>query len=170
MAAQAPVAVYDRETLVVRTRDFAGRWAHPHKELRRLAAAGVVRPLVHGYWLVPPADRVTDQAWRPEVEALARTHLPAFRLSEDVDLLVGPRPEWAALIESRLPKMLRRHFGTVTWDPRQRRPSPAWWPGFCRPCPDAHDGADTDRLYGHEDHGLGRASRPPRPRRPGCSG
>jgi predicted nucleotidyltransferase component of viral defense system len=49
--------------------------------------------------------------------ALARTHLPNFRVSEDVDLLVDPRAEWADRIESHLPRALRRHFGTVTWDP-----------------------------------------------------
>jgi nucleotidyltransferase AbiEii toxin of type IV toxin-antitoxin system len=49
--------------------------------------------------------------------ALARTHLPAFRLSEDVDLLVDPRREWADRVEHHLPGALRRQFGTVTWDP-----------------------------------------------------
>lgn len=49
--------------------------------------------------------------------ALARTHLDTFRLSEDVDLLVEPRAGWAARIESDLPGRLRRHFGTVRWDP-----------------------------------------------------
>lgn len=49
--------------------------------------------------------------------ALARTHLPGFRLSEDVDLLVSPRPEWAARIEQELPQALRRHVGPSDWDP-----------------------------------------------------
>ena len=49
--------------------------------------------------------------------ALARTHLPTFRLSEDVDLLVDPRTEWAARVEGLLPRALRRHVGAVIWDP-----------------------------------------------------
>ncbi|MGH9036003.1 MAG: nucleotidyl transferase AbiEii/AbiGii toxin family protein [Acidimicrobiia bacterium] len=49
--------------------------------------------------------------------ALARTHLPAFRLSEDVDLLADPREEWHARLEGHLPRALRRHFGPVSWDP-----------------------------------------------------
>jgi hypothetical protein len=49
--------------------------------------------------------------------ALARTHLHVFRLSEDVDLLVTPRKEWAARIEALLPRALRRHVGSAGWDP-----------------------------------------------------
>jgi hypothetical protein len=49
--------------------------------------------------------------------ALARTHLATFRLSEDVDFLVEPRRDWAARVEEHLPRALRRHVGTVTWDP-----------------------------------------------------
>lgn len=49
--------------------------------------------------------------------ALARTHLPTFRLSEDVDLLVTPRGEWARRVEEHLPRALRRGFGAVSWRP-----------------------------------------------------
>jgi hypothetical protein len=49
--------------------------------------------------------------------ALARTHLPTFRLSEDVDFLVDPRKDWAARVQEHLPRALRRHVGAVTWDP-----------------------------------------------------
>lgn len=49
--------------------------------------------------------------------ALGRTHLPGFRLSEDVDLLVSPRPEWAARLEDLLPRALRRQIGPSGWDP-----------------------------------------------------
>jgi hypothetical protein len=49
--------------------------------------------------------------------ALARTHLPVFRLSEDVDLLVDPRKDWAARVEEHMPRALRRHVGAVNWDP-----------------------------------------------------
>jgi hypothetical protein len=49
--------------------------------------------------------------------ALARTHLTRYRLSEDIDLLVWPRREWASRIETELPRALRRQFGAVRWDP-----------------------------------------------------
>ena len=49
--------------------------------------------------------------------ALGRVHLPTFRLSEDIDLLVEPRKEWAARIEEHVPRQLRRHVGPGTWDP-----------------------------------------------------
>jgi predicted transcriptional regulator of viral defense system len=71
VAGQVPVDLYDRETLVVRPRDLATKWANPTRELARLARSGLVRRAGHGYWLVPPADRVTDKSWRPDLEALA---------------------------------------------------------------------------------------------------
>jgi len=71
MAGQIPVELYDRETLVVRPRDLTGKWANPTRELARLGRSGLVRRIGHGYWLVPPADRATDPAWRPDLEALA---------------------------------------------------------------------------------------------------
>lgn len=49
--------------------------------------------------------------------ALARAHLPIFRLSEDVDFLADPREDWPAWLEVHLPRALRRHFGPVSWDP-----------------------------------------------------
>jgi predicted transcriptional regulator of viral defense system len=70
MAVGVPPELYDRDSLVVRPRDLAHRWANPTKALARLSNAGLVRPLAHGYWLVPPADRLSDPAWRPELEAL----------------------------------------------------------------------------------------------------
>ena len=47
--------------------------------------------------------------------ALARTHLPEFRLSEDVDLLAKDRAITAATLERALPRALRREFGDVRW-------------------------------------------------------
>lgn len=49
--------------------------------------------------------------------ALARTYLPRFRLSEDIDLLAAPRSEWASRIERVLPAALRRNFGEARWRP-----------------------------------------------------
>ena len=115
MGTQVPVDLYDRETLVVRTRDFAERWAHPHKELRRLAAAGAVRPLAHGYWLVPPADRLTDPAWRPEIEALALA-LAVADYGPDATALMGVS---AARHHGALPRAVA---SAVVAAPRQRPP------------------------------------------------
>lgn len=50
--------------------------------------------------------------------ALARTHLPHGRLSEDLDLIaVGPRRELAAELDSALPRALQRDYGRLTWQP-----------------------------------------------------
>jgi predicted nucleotidyltransferase component of viral defense system len=50
--------------------------------------------------------------------ALARTHLPAGRLSEDIDLIAtGNRRETAAAIEQTLDRALRRSHGRVSWSP-----------------------------------------------------
>jgi hypothetical protein len=56
--------------------------------------------------------------------ALARTHLPHLRLSEDVDLLVTPRTEWAERLEAALPAALRRHVGPAQWDPPPTKAAP----------------------------------------------
>lgn len=50
--------------------------------------------------------------------ALARSHLPDGRLSEDIDLIsVGTRPDTAAAIERTLASALRRSHGRITWAP-----------------------------------------------------
>jgi hypothetical protein len=50
--------------------------------------------------------------------ALARTHLPDGRLSEDIDLVtIPPRAEVAARIERVLVTGVRREYGTLSWDP-----------------------------------------------------
>jgi predicted nucleotidyltransferase component of viral defense system len=50
--------------------------------------------------------------------ALSRTHLPAGRLSEDVDLLaVGARRPAAEAVQSTLADGVRREFGRLTWTP-----------------------------------------------------
>lgn len=51
--------------------------------------------------------------------ALARTHLPNGRLSEDLDLIAAERPrkELAAELDSVLPRALRRDYGRLTWRP-----------------------------------------------------
>lgn len=71
MGVTIPPELYGGHSLVVRPRDLAARWSQPAKELRRLASAGVVRRLAHGYYVVPPPERSTDPHWRPAIEAVA---------------------------------------------------------------------------------------------------
>jgi predicted transcriptional regulator of viral defense system len=119
MATRVPVELYNRESLVVRTRDVASRWANPTRELSRLAAAGIVRRLSPGYWLVPPADRLTDPAWRPEVEALALA-VGVADYGRDAIALMGIS---AARHHGALPRALARAVLAV---PRQRPPMHAF--------------------------------------------
>ncbi len=50
--------------------------------------------------------------------ALARTHLPDGRLSEDLDLIALPvRAALATELERVLVTGVRRDYGTLTWDP-----------------------------------------------------
>jgi predicted nucleotidyltransferase component of viral defense system len=50
--------------------------------------------------------------------ALARTHLPAGRLSEDIDLIaIDDRKPVAAALDSALPRALARSHGRLTLDP-----------------------------------------------------
>ena len=48
--------------------------------------------------------------------ALCRTHLPGFRLSEDVDLLVADPPSTRDELSGLLPRMLRREYPDTTVD------------------------------------------------------
>ena len=48
---------------------------------------------------------------------LARTYLPSFRLSEDLDLLAHLRRTAVAELERVVVRRLRREFGTVQWQP-----------------------------------------------------
>ncbi len=104
MATRIPTDLYDRETLVVRSRDFSDRWVNPTNELTRLAQAGIVRSVSHGYWLIPPAPRLKDRSWRPEVEAFA------------LALAVADYgPEAVALMGVSA----ARHHCDSPWDPRR---------------------------------------------------
>lgn len=82
-----PPGLYDRDTLLIRPRDVGHLWANPTKELGRLARAGLVRSVSRGYWLIPPADRLTDPHWRPEVEAFALALAVADYGAESVALM-----------------------------------------------------------------------------------
>jgi len=117
MAVQVPTDLYDRDTLLVRPRDFADRWANPTKELGRLADAGIVRAVSHGYWLIPPANRVTDPAWRPEVEAFGLA-LGVADYGPEAVALMGVS---AARHHGALPRAVAVAVVAV---PRQRPPLP----------------------------------------------
>ena len=53
--------------------------------------------------------------------ALARTHLPQGRLSEDLDLIAVPsRSAVAATLEATLLDAVRREFGQLVWQPPLR--------------------------------------------------
>ena len=66
-----PVELYQLGRRVVRPRDAAGLYHNPRAEFRRLAEAGALRHLAHGYYLVPPQEALGDPRWRPPVEELA---------------------------------------------------------------------------------------------------
>jgi predicted nucleotidyltransferase component of viral defense system len=54
--------------------------------------------------------------------ALARTHLPNGRLSEDIDLIaVGDRSVLAYELDAALPRAFPRTHGRLVWTPLQRR-------------------------------------------------
>ncbi len=61
--------------------------------------------------------------------ALSRTHLPAGRLSEDIDLIaVGKRREVAVMLEDAIGARLARTHGHLIWEPAPsvtRDPEPA---------------------------------------------
>lgn len=128
-----PAELYAGDSLVVRPRDLADRWARPKEALRRLGASGVVRPIAHGYWLVPPADRLTDPAWRPEPEAVGLA-VAAADYGVDKVALMGVS---AARHHGALPRAVSVAVVAV---PRQRPPldTAFGWVVFVR--------RDVDRL------------------------
>lgn len=97
-------------------------------EARAVAAAfGVALDQVRRDHLVSVLLAALDHAGFPELTffggtALARTHLPAGRLSEDVDLITtGERTATAARIQRALTAAVRRTHGRPTWAPELGR-------------------------------------------------
>lgn len=83
-----------------------------------VASAQIERDYVLSLLLAAIAQRFADDVIFFGGIALARTHLPQGRLSEDLDLIaVGPRRELAARLDSALPRALLRDFGRLTWQP-----------------------------------------------------
>jgi hypothetical protein len=68
--------------------------------------------------LAPLAGSVRDDVVFIGGTALARTHLPALRLSEDIDLIArGPRSGIGRQIEIALVADLTRSFGQISFTP-----------------------------------------------------
>lgn len=65
-----PPALLRRPLRVLRPQDAAGEYAHPRPEFARLARAGVLHRLAHGYYAVVPEDQI-DRPWMPELESAA---------------------------------------------------------------------------------------------------
>lgn len=64
------------------------------------------------------AGRVPDRVVFFGGTALARTHLPEGRLSEDLDLwATSPRSEVVSAVQQALADGVRREYGRLTWDP-----------------------------------------------------
>lgn len=66
-----PVQLYQLGRRVVRPRDAAELYHNPRAEFRRLAEAGALHRLAHGYYLIPPQEALGEPRWRPPVEELA---------------------------------------------------------------------------------------------------
>lgn len=64
-----PVEISGADPRVVRPRDLRGRYALPAKELARLADAGALLHLAHGYYAVVP-EHYRGTRWRPSIEAV----------------------------------------------------------------------------------------------------
>lgn len=119
-----PTALLQHESRVLRPQDGREVYAHPAAEFRRLADAGVLTHVAHGYYVVVPGEEVGNTDWRPSVEALALAVGVADH-GEDAVALMGlsaarlhggvPRAHatgWLAVEVSRRPLDAGR-FGTV---------------------------------------------------------
>lgn len=83
-----------------------------------VASAQIERDYVLSLLLAAIARRFADEVIFFGGTALARTHLPQGRLSEDLDLIaVGPRRDLATRLDSALPRALLRDHGRLIWQP-----------------------------------------------------
>lgn len=110
-----PEELLRRSNRVVRPRDLEGLYAIPSQEVQRLAARGVLLHLAHGYYAVPPLAWMGDQAWVPEVEAVAWGIAAADHRTANV-AIVGIS---AARVLGLVPRALH---GAVVAVPVRRRP------------------------------------------------
>ncbi|MCP2319034.1 putative nucleotidyltransferase component of viral defense system [Nocardia amikacinitolerans] len=85
-----------------------------------VSAVQVERDFLISLVLAHLSERSADDVLFIGGTALARTHLPDGRLSEDIDLIaLGNRSEVAAQLTHELPRAVLRRFGRLKW-----RPSP----------------------------------------------
>ena len=70
-ATPLPAALATRSLRVVRPRDATDIYRYPAAEFRRLAKAGLLLPLTHGYYAIPTTEWVGNRTWRPAIEAVA---------------------------------------------------------------------------------------------------
>lgn len=56
---------------MLRPRDAAQVYAHPRAELVRLARIGALRHVATGYYVLVPPDRLGDDRWTPDLDAIA---------------------------------------------------------------------------------------------------
>ncbi|HEV3357329.1 MAG TPA: nucleotidyl transferase AbiEii/AbiGii toxin family protein [Pseudonocardiaceae bacterium] len=83
-----------------------------------VASAQIERDHVLSLLLAVLAQRFADDVIFFGGTALARSHLPQGRLSEDLDLIaVGSRRELAERLDLTLPRALLRDYGRLTWQP-----------------------------------------------------
>ena len=78
----------------------------------------VERDHLISFLLAAIAAQVGDRVHLIGGTALARTHLPLGRLSEDIDLVaLGGRSDVAAALDAYLPRAVARSHGRLRWDP-----------------------------------------------------
>lgn len=97
---------------VLRPQDAAGLYAEPSKEFARLADAGVLLRLSHGYYAVVPEER-RSAAWRPTIEGVA-LGMAIADYSTDAVALMGVS---AARVLGWVPRAMA---GAVVGVPKQR--------------------------------------------------
>ncbi|WP_182357694.1 nucleotidyl transferase AbiEii/AbiGii toxin family protein [Tomitella gaofuii] len=83
-----------------------------------VAPEQVERDHLISHLLAVLSDRFADRLHFIGGTALARTHLPNGRLSEDIDLVAGgDRTALAAELDAALPRAVARTFGRLAWEP-----------------------------------------------------
>lgn len=66
-----PRSIAARSVKIVRPRDATGTYTNPAVQFHRLANAGKLVRVAHGYYAIPPPEWSGDADWRPTPESLA---------------------------------------------------------------------------------------------------
>ncbi len=66
-----PRSLASRSLRIIRPRDAADTYRNPQWQFSRLAKAGQLVRVAHGYYAVPPAEWLGDSSWRPTPETVA---------------------------------------------------------------------------------------------------